>query len=114
MSQQKVIISDRLNNTLKEAISECEHDMIFVLADKTTAECCLPVIESFDYLKNAKRIIIGATDTNKNITSLMEVWKSLSEGGATRHTLLINIGGGMVTDLGGFAASRSEEHTSEL
>ncbi|MBR1557565.1 MAG: 3-dehydroquinate synthase [Prevotella sp.] len=105
MSQQKVIISDRLNNTLKEAISECEHDMIFVLADKTTAECCLPVIESFDYLKNAKRIIIGATDTNKNITSLMEVWKSLSEGGATRHTLLINIGGGMITDLGGFAAS---------
>ena len=35
----------------------------------------------------------------------MEVWKHLSEGGATRHTLLINIGGGMVTDLGGFAAS---------
>ena len=105
MSQQKVILSQQLDATLKEAISECERDMIFVLADETTAKCCLPVVSAFDYLKGAKVIIIQATDTHKDLDSLSHVWQELSEGGATRHTLLINIGGGMVTDLGGFAAS---------
>ena len=105
MSPQKVIISQQLDSTLKEAISECEHDMIFVLVDKTTAQCCLPLVEKFDCLKDAKRIEIEATDTHKDLQSLSHVWQELSEGKATRHTLLINIGGGMVTDLGGFAAS---------
>ncbi|WP_028904518.1 MULTISPECIES: 3-dehydroquinate synthase [unclassified Prevotella] len=105
MSPQKVIISDQLDRALAEAISECDHDVTFVLADQTTADCCLPVVETFDCLKGAKRIVIEATDTHKNLDSLSHVWQALSEGGATRHTLLINIGGGMVTDLGGFAAS---------
>ena len=105
MSPQKVIISEQLENALSEAISECEHDVTFVLADKTTAELCLPVVSGFDCLKNTKQIVIEATDAHKDFASLMSVWKHLSEGGATRHSLLINIGGGMVTDLGGFAAS---------
>ena len=50
-------------------------------------------------------ITIPATDTNKNLESLALVWDALSKGGATRHSLLINLGGGMVTDLGGFAAA---------
>ena len=49
--------------------------------------------------------MIGATDTHKTLESLAHVWEELGNGGGTRHTLLINIGGGMVTDLGGFAAS---------
>jgi 3-dehydroquinate synthase len=58
-----------------------------------------------DCVRGAQTIIIGATDTNKTLESLSHVWEALGEGGATRHSLLINIGGGMVTDLGGFAAS---------
>ena len=88
MSPQKVIISEQLNKTLEEAISECEHDITFVLADETTAKCCIPVVEGFDCLKGSKQIVIEATDAHKNIASLMTVWKHLSEGGATRHTLL--------------------------
>lgn len=105
MNLQKVIISEHLDRALTEAISECEHDKVFVLADDTTARCCLPVVERFECLRDAQRIVIMPTDSHKDLTSLGHVWQSLSEGGATRHTLLINIGGGMVTDLGGFAAS---------
>ncbi len=83
----------------------CEHDRVFILADEITDKCCLPVVEGFHALQDAKRIIIGATDTHKTLESLTHVWEELGKGGATRHTLLINIGGGMVTDLGGFAAS---------
>jgi 3-dehydroquinate synthase len=56
-------------------------------------------------VQSAATIVIGATDANKTLESLSHVWEALGEGGATRHSLLINIGGGMVTDLGGFAAS---------
>ena len=83
----------------------CEHDRVFILADEITDKCCLPVVEGFHALQDTKRIIIGATDTHKTLKSLTHVWEELGKGGATRHTLLINIGGGMVTDLGGFAAS---------
>ena len=105
MNLQKVIISEHLDRALTESISECEPDKVFVLADDTTARCCLPVVERFECLRDAQRIVIMPTDSHKDLTSLSHVWQSLSEGGATRHTLLINIGGGMVTDLGGFAAS---------
>ena len=50
-------------------------------------------------------ITIGATDENKTLESLSHVWTELQRGGATRHSLMLNLGGGMVTDLGGFAAS---------
>ena len=105
MSPQKVIIADSLEQTLTQAVGECEHDRTFLLADETTQKACVPLIAGFDCLKGAQTIVIGATDTHKTLESLAHVWEELGKGGATRHTLLINIGGGMVTDLGGFAAS---------
>ena len=105
MNRQNVVIAENLEQSLNEAVSGCEHDRVFILADETTERCCLPVVEGYSVLKDAKRIIIGATDTHKDIDSLAHVWKELGNGGGTRHSLLINIGGGMVTDLGGFAAS---------
>ena len=105
MNPQKVVIAENLEQALANAIGECEHDRIFLLADETTAQLCLPVVEGFICLNGAQRVIIGATDTHKTIESLSQVWEELGKKGATRHTLLINIGGGMVTDLGGFAAS---------
>ena len=105
MNRQKVVIAEQLDESLTEAVKACEHDRVFILADETTERCCLPVVERFDVLRDARRIVIGATDTHKTLQSLAHVWEELGNGGATRHTLLINIGGGMVTDLGGFAAS---------
>ena len=56
-------------------------------------------------MQEAQCIVIGATDTHKTLDTLSHVWAELQRMGATRHSLLINLGGGMVTDLGGFAAS---------
>lgn len=103
--KQKVVISGNLERDLVNAISECEHDRIFVLTDETTQQLCWPKIKNFKALKNSAPIIIKATDTHKNLDTLSQVWQALSNGGATRHSLMINLGGGMVTDLGGFAAS---------
>ncbi len=103
--KQNILISPNLQQDLAVAISECEHDRIFVLTDTVTYKKCWPSIRDFFVLKNALPIVIGATDTHKDLQSLAQVWQSLAEGDATRHSCLINLGGGMVTDLGGFAAS---------
>ena len=103
--KQKLIISSNLQQELAIAISECEHDRVFVLADETTAQVCWPVVSGFLCLRGAHLITIPPTDTHKTLESLSHVWRQLSEQGASRHSLLINLGGGMVTDLGGFAAS---------
>ena len=56
-------------------------------------------------MKGAKLITIPSTDEHKNIATLSMVWEMLSEQEGTRRSCLINLGGGMVTDLGGFAAA---------
>ena len=87
------------------AISECEHDKLFVLVDETTAKKCWPLIKDFLCLREANLITIKADDTNKTLESVSHVWSELQRMRATRHSCMINLGGGMVTDLGGFAAS---------
>lgn len=105
MGKQKVIISQQLEQSIATAVSECEHDRTFILADETTEKLCLPLIAGLPCLRGVQIITIGATDHNKTLASLSHVWTELQHGGATRHSLLVNLGGGMVTDLGGFAAS---------
>ena len=105
MEKQKVIISEQLEQVLRKETGECKADRIFILNDKTTHQLCLPVIKDCDYLQGAEVITIEAGDTNKTLDSVVHVWSELQRLGATRHSLLINLGGGMVTDLGAFAAS---------
>ncbi len=103
--EQSVIISKNLQTEIAVAISECEHDKLFVLTDDTTARLCWPVIRGQWALRGAQLITIPSTDAAKTLQSVALVWTALQQGGATRHSCMINLGGGMVTDLGGFAAS---------
>ena len=103
--QQRVIISQDIEHDLTQAIAETEHDRVFVLTDDITQECCLPKVAVLFAKHNATTITIRHDDTNKTLATLADVWTALQQGGATRHSLLVNLGGGMVTDLGGFAAA---------
>jgi 3-dehydroquinate synthase len=105
MNTQKVIISRNLEEELSAAMVDCERDRLFVLVDENTERLCLPLLSDMDCMKGAQVITIGATDANKTVNTLQQVWTALQQGGATRHSLLVNLGGGMVTDLGGFAAA---------
>ncbi|NDV81805.1 3-dehydroquinate synthase [Bacteroides sp. 51] len=105
MSKQEVILSEDLVKSLKHAIDKCPHDKLFILTDEHTSELCMPRLRGIDFLSGMDEIVIGAEDVHKTIETLAFVWKRLSDGGATRHSLLLNLGGGMITDLGGFAAA---------
>ena len=102
---QEVLISTQLESDLTRAINICAPDKVFVLTDDTTKQFCWPKLQHFECLKGANLISIKPTDYNKNIATLSQVWESLATNGATRSSCLINLGGGMVTDLGGFAAA---------
>ena len=86
-------------------LSEIKHDKLFVLTDQHTAKLCFPLLANVAAIKDAGQIVISANDTNKTLENLAHIWKHLTENGATRHSLLINLGGGMITDIGGFAAA---------
>lgn len=105
MSKQQVILCQELSASLTLAIDKCPHDKLFILTDEHTHRLCLPQLKGIPALEGATEIVIGAEDVHKNLETLATVWQALSEQGASRHSLLINLGGGMVTDLGGFAAS---------
>lgn len=101
----KVVISTDIAISLTQAVDEVKHDKLFLLTDETTHQLCLPLVKDIPCMQDAIHITIGATDTHKTLETVASVWTAMGEGGGTRHSLMVNLGGGMVTDLGGFAAS---------
>ena len=82
------------------------YSKIFVLADGNTAQHCLPqFLQQLATETEIEIIEIEAGEANKNIETCTGVWSALAELGADRKSIMINVGGGMVTDLGAFVAS---------
>ena len=102
---QKIIFSKNITAELDALCDQLAADRVFLLTDVTTEQLCRPLVSECKALLHAESIVIGATDVNKTLDTLSQVWTALSNGKASRQSLLINLGGGMVTDLGGFAAA---------
>lgn len=103
--KQSIIFTGNVASKLSEILKQTDYDKLFVLTDETTHRLCLDRLSQCEEILGAANIIIGAGDVCKNVESLTHVWQSLGEGDGSRRSLMINLGGGMVTDLGGFAAS---------
>lgn len=80
---------------------------VVVLTDSNTRQLCLPVFQNLiaGHAHALHHITIPAGEANKNLGQLSSIWQGLTLAGAGRDALLICLGGGMVTDIGGFAAS---------
>ena len=105
MEEQKIILSECLEQTLTEAVQTVPHDRLFIVCDTNTHKLCLPLVSGFECMKGAHVITILPDDEHKSLQQVELVWSQLQQHGATRHSLCVNIGGGMVTDLAGFALS---------
>ncbi len=90
---------------LNEHLSESSYSKIFVLVDENTHASCLASFMSQVAVADYEIIEIVSGEENKTINTCTGVWEALSELEADRKSLLINLGGGVVTDLGGFVAS---------
>jgi len=100
------IYFDHIANGLDEFISAGKYTQVFVLTDEHTGKFCLPYLQE-RLVKNPDfdLIEISAGEESKSIDFCVGIWRNLIDFGADRNALLINLGGGVVTDLGGFAAS---------
>lgn len=78
---------------------------VFVLTDETLAALWLPEMERWLGVEDAEEIVLDAGEQHKNIYKVMRVWNRLHKAQADRDAIMINLGGGMITDLGGFAAA---------
>ncbi|MBQ7942272.1 MAG: 3-dehydroquinate synthase [Muribaculaceae bacterium] len=102
---QKIIFTNDVNQAIEKTLDGVDYNKLFVLTDINTAHFVMPKFKDTLSKNGVIDITIKSGDVNKNLESLSHVWKQLGENGATRRSVLINLGGGMVTDLGGFAAS---------
>lgn len=95
-----------LNSTFSSVLAPFATRKIAILVDENTHDHCLEfLITGFEALAEAEVIMLPAGEENKVLEVCFQVWETLTEAGFGRHDLLINLGGGMVTDLGGFVAS---------
>lgn len=102
---QRIIFTNDVPAAINEALDGIDYNRLFVLTDTNTAHFVLPRLAGNEHIAGADKITIKAGDMNKTIEAAGEVWRELVAGGGTRKSVLLNLGGGMVTDLGGFAAS---------
>lgn len=106
MKHQDLIFTNEVADTVDRIVGEINPPQVFVLVDVNTYRCVLPVLkEKSKIISNAKVITIKSGDVNKNLESLAFIWEQLCDNGATRKSLLINIGGGVITDIGAFAGA---------
>lgn len=103
--KSKLFFTNEINNTLSELLNQSEHSKLFILVDNHTKKHCLPILNHTLNAITYHLIEIPSGDWNKNNKTLNFVWENLSNLYADRNSVLMNLGGGMVTDLGGFAAS---------
>lgn len=79
---------------------------IVIMVDENTNDNCLEyLITTFDFLAEAEVMLLPSGEENKVMEVCFQVWEALSDYGIGRRDLVINLGGGVVTDMGGFIAS---------
>ncbi|MES2543292.1 MAG: 3-dehydroquinate synthase [Bacteroidota bacterium] len=91
---------------LNRHLEENRYSNLFIIVDSNTNDACLPLFLSNLATELTIEIIeFDAGEDFKNIDTCVSIWNVLTELGADRKSLIINVGGGVVTDLGGFVAS---------
>ena len=92
-------------SSLKQKLTSKAFSSIFVLVDDNTDKFCLDIFTKKTKIGEFSKIIINSGEQNKNIDTCLKIWDSLNNYNADRKSLLINLGGGVLTDMGGFVAS---------
>jgi 3-dehydroquinate synthase len=90
------------NKQIAQWLNSANYSSIFVLADNNTRKHCLPLLE---LPQNTTIIEIPEGEKHKNLNTCIQIWDTLLNHKADRKSLLINLGGGVVSDMGGFCAA---------
>ncbi|WP_437395530.1 3-dehydroquinate synthase [Flagellimonas lutimaris] len=101
----EVHINELAKASLNQHVAKSDYSKIFLLVDENTKEHCLPIFKKMFEHPIDSILEIQSGEENKHIHTCLQVWEDLSNLDGDRKSLLINLGGGVLTDLGGFVAS---------
>ena len=90
--------------SLVQQLNKDEYTSLFILVDENTEQHCLTRFLAHTELNPTSVLVMQAGEENKHLSTCEKLWNELSSLGADRNSALINLGGGVVTDLGGFVA----------
>lgn len=99
-----IVFTRNASAELRRILTDVASPDIFVLVDNNSRNYCLERL-NIGYVPAEHIITIPEGEHNKTVESVVDIWQSLSALGARRNSVLVNIGGGLITDIGGFAAS---------
>ncbi|MDQ3393379.1 MAG: 3-dehydroquinate synthase [Bacteroidota bacterium] len=103
MLPNSIIITNTLETSLKSLFTEHKFSKTGILVDENTHTLCYPLVK--DFLPKHQIIMIKSGEANKTLHTCSEIWKKLTENHFDRKSLLINLGGGVIGDMGGFCAA---------
>lgn len=100
-----IFFNEKSYEFLAEVLVPNRYSKIFILVDENTATHCLPTFLANLATEITIEIIeLEAGESHKNIETCLQLWHSLTELGGDRKSILINLGGGVISDIGGFVA----------
>jgi len=103
--ENDIRVTNELEKELGSIVVNYPKGKFYIVVDENTREHCLPQLQQYPAFTKLPVVEIPSGENNKSLESVVRVWNFLEEKGADRKSLLINLGGGMLSDLCGFAAS---------
>ena len=97
------VVIDSISSSLTQFLSQNSYSKVMVLVDQNTKKFCYPLVKEF--LPAHKVITIKSGEEHKNLDTCQQIWEEMTQNALDRHALLINLGGGVIGDMGGFCAS---------
>ena len=95
----------RLCQRLDEAVDKLSPASVTVVTDSNVDRYVLPLLERSHTLLHSNKVVLPPGEDHKSIESVAKIWMALEEADATRKSVVVNIGGGLITDIGGFAGA---------
>ncbi len=99
------VLPDKFNDIIDNAVNSLDATTLTIVTDSNVEKAVFPLLSNSKSLARANKVVLTPGEDHKNLDSVINIWNALEETGATRKSALINIGGGLVTDIGGFAAA---------
>lgn len=91
-----------ISTSLTQYLSSCNYSSVAILVDEHTEELCLPLLKNVD---DYHLIKIKSGEVNKSLSTCEQIWQAMTDAQMDRQSLLINLGGGVIGDMGGFCAA---------
>ena len=98
-------LTENPSREIDSIISQLDPDKVLIVTDFNVKREVLPKLSQSKVINNSNLISLKSGEEGKNVDSVIDLWRKLEEIGATRSSVVINIGGGVITDIGGFAAA---------